>query len=161
MKYSSSNIISDFEFHDAHFSFESFENSKLIVTVRYLNIHKFTEQNPHPTDMEIASAKITFDEFQVISYEPGRTWKLNDKGESYTDEPQVIFEGAIAHHKFLTELHTGTTVFAFGKDGNYFLEGCGDEPWFLSYFTFNSATVEWDKYRKPAWYEEKPFKKSD
>lgn len=158
MQYQSSNILTDFEFHDAHFNFESFENGRLIVNARYLNIHKTTSQNPHPTDMEIASAKITFDEFRVISYEPGRTWKLNDKGESYTDEPQVIFEDAIAHHKFFSELHVGITVFAFGKDTTYYIEGCGDAPWFLAYFTFNSAIVEWDEYQKPAWYEERPFK---
>ncbi len=159
MQYQSSNILTDFEFHDAHFSFKSFENSQLIVTAHYLNIHKSTEQNPHLIDKEITSAKITFDKFQVISYEPGRTWKRNKNGELHTDEPQVVFEGAVAHNKFLAELHAGTTVFAFGQDGNYYLEGCGDEPWFLAYFTFNSAIVEWDEYRKPAWYEEKPFKK--
>lgn len=24
-------------------------------------------------------------------------------------------------------------------------------------FTFESALIEWDAYRKPAWYEERPF----
>ena len=161
MKYISTNIFSDFELHDAFFKLESFDSNTLTITVRYLNIHKNTEQNPCDTDMEIEIAYITFNNFQPISFEPGRTWKQDANGKLYTDEPQVLFEGKISEEKLIHELQTGATVYEFGtlENGNYYFDGAGDEPWFQMQFLFNSATVEWDEFRKPAWYEEKPFKK--
>ncbi len=161
MEYISINIFSDFEFHDAYFKFESFENSRLIISVRYLNIHKNTEQNPYAADMEIDIAKITFDNFQVKSFEPGRTWKQDKNGKLYTDEPQIIFEGETAKEKLLSELRLGTTVFEFGTlgNGNHYFDGMGNEPWFQAQFLFDSATIQWDKFKKTAWYEEKPFKR--
>ena len=68
MKYVSINRLSDFEFHDAEFIFDSFVNNNLSVKVSYLNIHKDTEQNPFDSDMEIESARITFEGFDIISY---------------------------------------------------------------------------------------------
>ena len=44
LKYVSINRLSDFEFHDAEFIFDSFVNNNLSVKVSYLNIHKDTEQ---------------------------------------------------------------------------------------------------------------------
>ena len=66
MKYTSTNIFSDFEFHDAYFKLESIKNNTLTISVRYLNIHKGTEQNPYNTDMEIEIAQITFSNFKFI-----------------------------------------------------------------------------------------------
>jgi len=161
MKYQSTNILRDFEFHDAYFKFRKFENNVLSISVQYLNIHKNTEQNHYPTDMEIEVANITFQGFCVKSFEPGRIWKQDANGKFYTDEPQIIFEGYIAEEKLLSELRTGITVFEFGtlESGNYYFDGAGDEPWFQAQFLFDSVAIEWDEYRKPAWYEERPFKK--
>lgn len=157
MKYISTNIFSDFEFHDTYFKLENFENNTLAVIAKHLNIHKNTEQNFHSTDMEIETAKITLKGFQIKSFEPGRAWKENENGELYTDEPQVIYTGTTAEEKFFSELSSGTTVFEFGlnDNGNYYLDGSGNKPWFQAQFTFDSATVEWDNYKKIAWYEEK------
>jgi len=161
MKYQSANILQDFEFHDAYFKFEKFENNALTISVQYLNIHKNTEQNHYPTDMEIEVARITFQGFNAKSFEPGRAWKQGANGKLYTDEPQVVFEGQIAEDKLLNELRVGSTVFEFGtlENGNYYFDGAGDEPWFQAQFLFDSVAIEWDEYRKPAWYEERPFKK--
>ncbi len=161
MKYQSTNILQDFEFHDAYFKFESFENDTLIICVQYLNIHKNAEQNPHDIDMEITTAQISFNNFQVKSFEPGREWKQDANGKLYTDEPQVIFKGQTAEKKLLNELRIGSTIFEFGtlENGNYYFDGAGDEPWFQAQFLFDSVTIEWDEYRKTAWYEEKPFLK--
>lgn len=161
MKYISENIFSDFEIHDAYFKFESFENNTLIISVQHLNIHKNTEQNPYDTDMEIATAQITFDDFQTRSFEPGRIWEQDENGKLYTDKPQTIFDGKPAEDKLLNELRAGMTVYEFGthKNGNYYFDGAGDEPWFQVQFLFNSATIQWDEFRKPAWYEERPFHK--
>lgn len=156
MKYRSSNIFTDFEFHDAEFFLESFIDGTLILSAEYLNIHKATEQNPHPTDMEIDVATITFNNFRVKSYEPGRSWKVNEKGESYTDDPLIIYYGAEAEEKLISDLKEWITVYEFGPvDDCYYIEACSStEPWFHVEFFFDSATIEWDNYRKMAWYEE-------
>ena len=161
MKYTSNNIFSDFEFHDAYFKLECIQNNVLTISAEYLNVHKNTEQNSSDTDMEIEIAHITFSNFQLISFEPGRTWERDSDGKFYTDEPQVIFEGKIAEGKLINELQVGTTIYEFGtlENGNYYFDGTGDEPWFQVQFSFNSAIVEWDAFRKPAWYEEPPFNK--
>ncbi len=161
MKYISTNIFSDFEFHDSYFRFESFKNNTLTITVKYLNVHKNIEQNPYDTDMEIEYAQIAFNNFRVMSFEPTRTWKQDIHGEYYTDEPQVIYEGEIAKEKTFAEFRFGITVMEFGtlENGNYYFDALGNVPWFQVQFLFDSATVEWDEFKKKAWYEEKPFKK--
>ncbi len=157
MKYTSNNIFSDFEFHDAYFQLISIQGNAFTISVQFLNIHKNTVQNPHNTDMEITLAQITFGNFQVMSFEPGRTWKRDKNGKLYTDEPQVIFEGEAAKEKTTNELHHGITIFAFGtlENGNCYFDGAGEEPWFTVQFLFDSVTIEWDSYRKPAWYHER------
>ena len=161
MKYTSTNIFSDFEFHDAYFKLENIEDNVLTISAEYLNIHKNTEQNPSDTDMEIKIAQITFNNFQIISFEPGRAWKRAENGELYTDEPQVIFKGETAKEKSLNELRFGTTIYEFGtlENGNHYFDGAGDEPWFQVQFSFDSATIGWDEFKNPAWYEARPFKK--
>ena len=161
MKFTSTIIFSDFEFHDAYFKLESIENNVLTISVQYLNLHKNTEQNSCDTDMEIEIAQITFINFQVKSFEPGRAWKEDENGELYTNEPQVVFDGETAKEKSLNELRHGATIFEFGtlENGNHYFDGAGDEPWFQVQFLFDSAIIEWDEFRKPAWYEERPFKK--
>ncbi len=155
-------IETNFEFHDAYFKLESLENNVLTISVQYLTIHKNTEQNPNDTDMEIENAHITFNNFKVKSFEPGRAWTQDENGKLYTDEPQVIFDGETAKEKALHQLQYGTTVYEFGtlENGSHYLDGSGNEPWFQMQFSFDSATIQWDTFRKPAWYEEKPFKKS-
>lgn len=157
MQYMSTNIFSDFEFHDAYFQLESFENNTLTISAQYLNIHKNTEQNPCHTDMEVETAQITFHNFQVLSFEPGRAWKRGKNGELYTDEPQIIFEGKTAEEKLLNELRAGTTILDFGtlEHGNHYLDGIGHEPLFQAQFLFDSAMIQWDAFCKPAWYENK------
>ncbi len=159
MKYRSSKILEDFEFHDAQFTFESFDDQNLEIAVRYLNIRKSAEQNPHSKDMEIELARITFQGIHFISFDPGRTWKRDETGGLYTDEPEVIYEGKAAEKKILSNLRSGIIVWKFGvlNNGNYCFDGAGDEPWFEAQFSCESAFIEWDAYKNPAWYEERPF----
>lgn len=159
MRYQSASILQDFEFHDAYFKFKKFENNALTISVQYLNIHKNTEQNHYSTDMEIEVANITFQGFCMKSFELGRAWEQDTNGKLLNDEPQVVFEGQTAEEKLLNELRVGATVFEFGtlENGNYYFDGAGDEPWFQAQFSFDIVTLEWDEYRKPAWYEERSF----
>ncbi len=161
MKYRSSKILDDFEFHDAEFTFEGFNNQNLVVTARYLNIHKSAEQNPYSKDMEIELAKITFQGIHFISIKLGGARKQDEPGGLWTEEPQVIYEGKTAEEKILSNLRSGIKVLEFGvfDNGNCYFDGIADEPWlwFQAQFSFESALIEWDAYRKPAWYEERPF----
>lgn len=156
MQYTSSNIFQDFEFHDAYFTYDNFDGNTLSLFAECLNIHKFTEQNPGDQDLELKLAKITFTGFQLQSFEPGRTWKENEKGEVQPAEPQVVFQGLPAMKLFLSELRHGMTVYEFGplEQGDCYLDGSGEEPWYHIQFVFDAAMIEWDAYKKIAWYEE-------
>lgn len=155
MKYSSANQLHHFEFHDSEWTLDCLTEKTLIVNIRHLNIHKGTAQNNTDSDMEIDIAKLTFRGFHVQTFEPGRTWKVDSSGESYTVEPQIILEGEEAHNKLMNELQHGLTVFHFDKEDYNVcrIDACGNSPFFTAQFVFDSVTVEWDSYRKKAWYE--------
>ena len=57
MKYRVENELDLFEFHDAEFSFISFEKNELVLSAKHLNIHENAAQNPHDCDMEIDLAE--------------------------------------------------------------------------------------------------------
>lgn len=154
MKYISVNSLSDFEFHDAEFAFDSFVNNQLTVIAYYLNIHKNTEQNPFETDMEIERACITFEGIDIISYEPGREWQKDESGRFYSNEPQVIFSDDEAHCRFMEQLKTGITVFDLDiKERKiYFIDAMAADPFFTVCFTFERVVIAWDSYKKEAWY---------
>ena len=161
MKYQSTNILQDFEFHDAYFKFETFEENALTISVQHANIHKNAAQNPYDTDMELANTRITFYNFKAASFTPGVTFHQDCHGNYYTYDPQVIYTGKTAEEKLHKEFHHGIAICEFGvlENGNYYFDGAGDEPWFQAQFSFDSVLLEWDGFRKPAWYEEKPNKK--
>ena len=157
MKYISVNKLSDFEFHDAEFAFEIFDNKCLRVKAIYLNIHKDAEQNQHVTDMEINLAYITFEEFNLLSYEPGVAWKQDEHGEFHPTEPQSILTDEYARARFLEQLKNGLTIFDLGeKEPNtYFIDAMSKDPFFTVCFNFKNASIEWDEYNKQAWYVSK------
>ena len=157
MKYISVNKLSDFEFHDAEFALEIFDNKCLKVKAIYLNIHKDAEQNQHVTDMEINLAYITFEEFNLLSYEPGVAWKQDEHGEFHPTGPQIILTDEYARARFLEQLKNGLTIFALGeKEPNtYFIDAMSIDPFFTVCFNFKNASIEWDEYNKQAWYVSK------
>lgn len=152
MKYISVDRLFEFEFHDAEMVLDAFDNHQLTVIVCYLNIHKDAEQNPFETDMEIESARITFEGFDIISYEPGRTWQKDEEGRLYSDEPQVILSGDDAHYRFLEQLKTRITIYYFGinEGKTYFMDAMGKDPFFTVCVAFDRAIVEWDNYKQEA-----------
>ena len=154
MKYISVNSLSDFEFHDAEFVFDSFVNNQLTIIAYNLNIHKSTEQNPFETDMEIERACITFEGIDIISYEPGRAWQKDESGRFYSNEPQVIFSDDEAHCRFMEQLKTGITVLDLDiKERKiYFIDAMAVDPFFTVCFTFERVVIAWDSYKKDAWY---------
>ncbi len=154
MRFVSLNRLSDFEFHDAEFTLDVFNDNLLRVKANYLNIHKNTEQNAHETDMEIASAFITFEGFNLLSYEPGRTWQQDENGEFYSTEPQIILTDDSALSRFSEQLDSGITILDLGikEEFTYFIDALAKDPFFTVCFTFKSVRIEWDEYKKEAWY---------
>ena len=57
MQYSSVNRLGDFEFHDAELSLLSWENDRLTVSAKYLNVHKNAAPGNEGTDMEISASE--------------------------------------------------------------------------------------------------------
>ncbi len=157
MKYRIENQLDIFEFHDAEMSFISFENNRLAVTAKHLNIHKNTENNPCDFDMEIDSAIISFDGFEVCSLEPMRAYEIDDEGNYYTNEKQIIYKGKEAKDRFLTALKNwiGINCIDIREENNKkIIEFSVSSPdAFISKISFDKATFEWDEYCRKAWYE--------
>ena len=154
MKYTSTDRLCDFEFHDAEITLDVHNNGWLSLWADYLNIHCDAEQNPFDTDMEIDRAYISFKNFNLLSYKPGRAWKQNENGEFYTDEAEVIYRSDDALKLFLSQLNDNVCVLDLGQyeDDVYYIDGCGSDPFFSVFFTFDSVTIEWDYCTKQAWY---------
>lgn len=155
MKFCARNDLSIFEFHDSEFSFVSFDGKDLVVSASMVNIHKDTPRNPSDYDMEIASAQITFKNFNSATYEPGRTWKTGEDGKSYPVGPRIVFSGQEAVEKIIEELKNKIMVhhFEINKNRRYSIGGFGIEPYFEMEFDFDDVVVCWDEYKKKAWYE--------
>lgn len=154
MHYSSTNRLQDFEFHDAVLSLISWDDNRLIVSAKYLNVHKDAAPNNADEDMEISEARITFSGFQIKEFEPSRTWKTDENGKSYTDDPLIIHTDAVARSMFEKELRNTITVMNIDlENGIYALDACGLDPYFSVRFVFSDVEIEWDDYRKKAWYE--------
>ena len=149
----SADSLGDFEFHDSNWEFDSWENGDLTVKVKNLNIHKKTIQNIQRSDMQIEEATLTFIGINKLTYTPPRTWKKDENGNSYTDDPLVVHENDEAKEHFIAELKEGVEVFYFdNKDGIYDLGGVGSE--FVSFnFDFDHVRIEWNSYDQKAWYE--------
>ena len=154
MRYSSINRLQDFEFHDAELSLVSWKRNCLIVSAKFLNIHKNAAPNNVNADMEISEARITFSGFQIKEFEPSRAWKTNENGESYTDDLLIIHTGAVARSMFENELRNSITILDIdSKNDIYELDALGIDPCFSVRFVFSDVEIEWDNYRKKAWYE--------
>lgn len=155
MPYTSSNDLSDFEFHDSIFKLDRYEDGTLSIAVHNLIILKTAKSNPHSTDMEIKTALITFNGFRAISFEPGQAWQIGETGLYPSHEPKVVFEASAAEKLFFAQLQSGVLVYEFGllENGNHYLDGSATAPWFQLQFTFDSVTIQWDSFYGLAWYE--------
>lgn len=155
MKYRVEDDLSLFEFHDAIFSFVSFDGNDMVITTNHLNIHKVSKHNPYDFDIEIETAWIIFKNFRSPSYEPGREWNTDNDGKSYPIGPRVIFRGEEAEEKILEELKNSISIFDFCKDddGTYIMDAFGIEPFFTIRFACDSVLIEWDNEIEKPWYE--------
>ena len=154
MKFSVKNDLMLFEFHDADFSFVSFDGRDLVISADHVNVHKDTAVNPSEHDMEIEQARITFRGFDAPTYEPGRAWTTDKYGHPHPVGPQIIYSSQEAMEKIIAELKQGITVYNFDKkDDRWFVDGCGMEPFFTMEFDFDSVEIAWDICKKKAWYE--------
>lgn len=154
MKYVSTDRLCDFEFHDSEWSFVSWEGGNLTVKIDMLNIHKDAKQNDTGKDMELKEAILTFIGIKNFTYELPRTWKKDENGNSYTDEPLVVYEGSQALEKFIVDLKSNCPARCsfFDQNGEIYEFGGMGYDWISFKFGFDSVTVEWDDYKRVAWY---------
>ena len=155
MKYISTDRLCDFEFHESEWRFVSWENGNLTVSIDKLNIRKDAEQNDTGKDMEIKEAFATFIVIKQPTYELPRIWYKDENGNSYTDEPRVVLEGREALDKFIVDLKSECRARCSFFDHNgevYKFSGMGYD-WISFAFGFESVRIEWDDYKRVAWYE--------
>ncbi len=55
---------------------------------------------------------------------------------------------------FLKEIENIVTIYSFTQDGEgeYTLDGMGEEPFFTLHFRCDEMMIEWDDHSCPAWY---------
>lgn len=155
MRYKSENQLELFDFHDSELSYVSYDEKNLVISAQFLNIQKSAEQNPTDYDMEIQEARLTFRAVSELSYEPGRAWTTDADGRSVPVGPEVVYRDEAGEKRVLDALQAGMTVFSFERNdaGRFSVGGTGAEPFFTIEFSCGAVLVEWDEYRKPAWYE--------
>ena len=163
MKYCIKDQLSPFEFHDAELSLLSFDGNTLRLSVRFLNVHKGIPENPYDTDMEIESAVMTFQGFQMYFYT-----RFGDNNEAillYDDtlRERLNTEGIVllsgdATDAFLTSLRERITVLGHelsGENNQLRLEGISAiDPYFKARFGFCHVLVAWEVFSRKAWYEQ-------
>lgn len=148
-----------FEFHDAVFELDHMDGETITVYAGGVNINQYAKQNPKEYDLEIRRAHITFRGVSDCTYTPGRTWMLDERGNSVPEGPEIVYRGAEALERIADELRAGIDVFSHSlvdEDG-YRIEGMGLEPYFVIRFRARDAVVEWDGYRRPAWYASRQY----
>ena len=157
MKHCIQNTLSLFEFHDAEFSFLSFQDNNLVISAKHLNIHKNTLQNPDDCDMEIDIAKITFYDVTMISYELIQGYITDADGNKYTNDPKVFLTDKEASLKFTDELKNKiflNYLDIYNENNKQIIEiGTCAPTVFTAIFSCKNLSVEWDKYSQKAWYE--------
>ncbi len=158
MRYISKDSTENFEFHDSFVKSADLENGILNLIVQYLNIHKGLPENPNDCDMEIEEAKITLTDFSLKCFTFGGAWQIDENGNSYQTESVTECEGEEGLVHFKREIDKGFTILDWYTSDQeneliYNIEACGDEPFFDVSFSASSITIEWDSYRKKAWYE--------
>lgn len=156
MKYCTMNNLQEYEFHDAKFTWNDFHDGVLSVTVDFLNIHRFTKENPDDEDMELDAATVTFYGLSVESLAFSRSITIDENGKAIIQEPP-IYQGKEIEEVFFKQLKESVFIYyaEIQKSGSKtVLElDAHKSDAFHVVLSFDSVTVEWDSYRKKAWYE--------
>jgi len=154
MRFQSINRLRDFEFHDSMWSLADCDSASFAFDVTALNLHQDAPQNPESCDMEIETARVSFMGFRLAAYEPGVAWTTDASGKSCPTESLKSYTGDEAIALFLREAKHGIWAYALAQadSGEWVLSGCGEKPYFEVRFSFGQALIEWDAFRRPAWY---------
>ena len=154
MRFQSIDSLCDFEFHDAVWTLVSFVDNSLVGDVKYLNIHQNTQQNAADCDMEIERARITLTHCRVLVYKRIFGETIDTFGIHHPADPPVVYEGDTASKALMEEMTGKVKIFSFQEElnGQWLMEGCGVSEFFTANIAFENALVEWDAYRRPAWY---------
>ena len=152
MKYQSVNHMNDFAFHDSVWKFVLYEAGTLVVRATELSVCADAPQNLSGCDMEIETARITFEGIEILSHKSSDEWKEEGNGGSADD----------AKTEFFREIRRpeGITVYSLEvcADGSCLLCAQGDDPFFETVFLARCMRIEWDALLRPAWYIREPRK---
>ena len=154
MRFRSIDSLRDFEFHDSLWTLADGGSAALAFNAAALNLHQDAPQNPESCDMEIENARVSLIGFRLAAYEPGTAWTTDASGTSRPAAPPRTYTGDEAMALFLREAKHGIWVYALKQieSGEWFLSGSGEEIYFEIRFSFDQAVIEWDAFRRPAWY---------
>ena len=154
MRFRSTDRLQDFEFHDSMWTLADRGSASFAFDVKELNLHQDAPQNPESCDMEIENARISLIGFRLAFYEPGVAWTEDASGQSHPIEPLKTYTDDEAIALFLREAKHGIWVYALKQNDSHewVLSGSGEEPYFEAGFSFGQVTIEWDAFRRPAWY---------
>lgn len=152
MKYLADSL-SLFDFHDSYFIMSELSKNELHLEASALNIHKHTKQNPADFDMEICEAKITFTDFNILSYKliGGELYDYNRN--LIAKEDTVIYSDIDAQREFLKQAKKGFDVMGITELSDNVICLTANSTVFQLEFTFSAVKIEWDDYTGKAWYE--------
>lgn len=148
MKYSSQNQLTDFRFHDAFLTYQSWEDDVLMVTAERLNIYATAADSQ--TDMELDTARITLEDVRCesISYSPVQSFDEHGNPTDYQPERTVI--GPKATEILLQTLIEGCALNGLTPtDDGAEIEFNGYDV-FTARLSFSSVLVEWDSFHQNA-----------
>ncbi len=154
MKYHFVNRLQDFEFHDTYWEIIDCQPDRISFVISYLNVRKSALEEDSDKDMEISDAHMTFYGVSEVTYEPSRTWKKDDNGNSYSDEPQIIHTGETAQKFLISEMKNKPIIYNFDyTDSQCKIGGCGEDPYFTFCISFQRVEIVWESFKNIAWYE--------
>lgn len=157
MKYRVENQLDCFEYHDSELSLISFDEKDLVVSAKYLNIHKGTKENPYDCDMEISLANICFQNVRIFSFETVPGYTIDPDGNQILIRPQIIYPKEAVKEHFIDALKRGffldgIEVQQSGECMTLHFEAIAPEH-FCAAVSCSNVIVSWDFYRQKAWYE--------
>ena len=158
-KYSVKDQLDIFEFHDARLELLRYEKTTgdLVLSAKYLNIHKDTKQNPSEHHMEIKDALIHFTNFRNLTIDTDGIYRKEENGDLIPIEEPVNMSGDAALKFLLEKLSSNCffEVFELTKeeDGTYYMPVSTMTQGFNARFSFDSVIIAWDEYNGWAWYE--------
>lgn len=166
MRYTATNELDCFQFHDAAIKEIKLTDSKMIWTVSCINAMTTNSQNENPKDMCVKHAVMAFDHVAIDKLQFS-AYKVYDSNQNLIESVETTLAKPNEYDDILSE-STDSYCYIYGMDELISVDGgkyraCfhidgGAGNYYLT-FTFANSIVEWDEYSGEAWYEHPKWKK--